>query len=485
MKPRVAMAQAPHVRDPELALARLGRQMQWAAERGAEVILFPEWYLGLNPVEPLPNRWVQAVGHWARELGLLVVTGSVRALDPETGKKQQRGLVIDRDGRLVGTQAKLNVAPVERPWFEPGNGLNPIATRLGCVVLLLGLDALDAELWREALHLGPDLVVMTALARSPHERDALRALAVTRSRELRGLVAWVPLMGRFSGSQHVGGGVLAQDGELVLAAEDQEGVWVLGEVEAPTVQLGVTDVSASLGPKREVAPEAERRVVADWRWLRSSDWLPAAQAALEAATDNPRQVVLVPIRPGTVREVERLLAGGAGGGFTCPGIDRVYPWSDAFMQVGAALQRARRPMVVETVEAGAPLRFARPVEWDDFLFSFPDVPVVFLHLGGRSPFFEEALRMAERHRQVWLETSEAPPEAVREAWAALGPERLVFGSGGSRADFSREWGKWQALAPDLPSAGIKAVVNANGRRLFFDPGQVEERPKPFQVLRPG
>lgn len=491
MEHRVAVAQAPYLRDSEQAFLRLVRQMHQAVSRGAEVVVFPEWSLGLNPVEVLPNRWTERVAQSARDLGLMVITGSVRALDVESGKKQQRGLVIDRDGRLLGSQAKMHFQPVERPWFEPGAALAPIATRLGSVVLLLGLDAQDPQLLEEVVRLDPALVVMTPLLRNTAERQLVHEGARQLSQAIAGQVVVAPLMGRFSGVHYLGGCLIAQRGRVLTAGEDREGVYIGGEAEAPTVQLGVTDVSAPVKGQREGGMEAERRVFGEWEWLKGEGGMLQALELVQGVGNNPRQAVLAPVRAGAGRELERLFEAGARGGMAYPALDGLYPWSEAFMALGPILNRHRLPLVVASGSREAPLRFQRPLEWDDFLLAYPSVPLILLHLGGGSPFYEEALLLAERHPQVWLETSLAPVAAIREAVAALGPGRLLFGSGGPAADFSREWAKWQGLEADLSPQAFQAVINHNGRNLFFVPrehdGEVgrkaEERRDRLTVIR--
>lgn len=492
MIPRIAVSQAPYLRDVDESLGRAIRHMRQAASRGADIIVFPEWFLGLNPVEMMPNRFTERLSRAAQELNLAVVTGSIRSLEPENGKKQQRGLAVEADGTLAGSQAKMQFLPTERPWFEPGTGITPIPTRWGRFVLLLGLDALDPALWEECQEYKPNVVVMAANPRTSAERTALQELAVSRSLKARALVVLAPLMGRFAGTHYLGGALVAHEGRILATADDHERVLVTGDPEAPLIQLGVTDASACVpiasppaDPVRTMGPEAERKVVLDWDALTHPDTMANGRALIELSRQNPRWAALAPAKPQKARELAKLLEEGAAGAFAYPGLDHLPPWSESVMEWGGVLKAYRRPLVVHSGPGAAPLRFDHPSDWDEFLQRHPSIPVVLLHMGGRSPFLEEALLLAERHSQVFLETSGAPTGAIKEAVAHVGPKRILFGSGGLAPDFHREWERFHLLEADLASETFQSIINANARALFFVERSDVLRPEFTVIRRPG
>lgn len=479
--PRIAVSQAQYVRDVDAALSRTLDHMKQAASRGIDIIVFPEWFMGLNPVEVVPNRFTERISQAARDLGLMVVAGSLRTLDAKTGKKQQCSLVLERDGTVAGLQAKLLFYPTERPWFEPGTGLAAISTGWGRIVILPGLDALDRDIWRETTILHPQLVVMATSAKNQSERHALQELAVSRSVDLAATVVLASLLGRFSGTHYVGGALIAHRGRVLTAAGDDELVLMTSDPEAPLIQLGVTDCSSSLPaqspppwapnplvPQQVIGPEAERRVLLDWSALCAPDPLAAGHHIRREVENNPRWRGLAPAKPGAARELQILLEHQMAGAFCYPGLERTFPWSDAVRELGRILARFSRPLVVHSGPGPAPLRYDAPHLWDDFLLEFPTVPVIFLHMGRCPPYVDEALMMAERHAQVWLETSTAPVGAIKEALAAAGPDRVVFGSGGLPLDFAREWDKLKSLEPELSPTAFQQIVNDNARRLFFN-----------------
>ncbi len=492
--PRVAVSQTPYVREVELALNRVLGHMRQAASHGVDLIVFPEWFMGLNPVEVIPNRYTEKLGQLAKELNLLVITGSLRVLDGETGKKQQRGLVIERDGALAGSQSKILFQPTERPWFEPGINIAPINTSWGKIIVLLGLDATDPVIWQDALKLHPNLIVMAANPRTATERHQLQEVTVTRSLELGATVVLAPLLGRFGGVQYSGGAVIAHQGRIISSADDSETLLMAQDPKTPLIQLGVVDVSCyvplssppkgiTVDPKHTLGPEAEKKVILDWGALKASDPTAAGREILSLSNGNPRWLALAPARPMASRELSLLLNEGARGAFAYPGLDGIAPYAEPVGDLGKVLSLFRRPLLVHTGPGPAPLRYDSPLLWDDFLLEFPAIPLVLLHMGGRSPYLEEALMLLERHSQVWLETSRAPLSAIKEA-LAVASDRVVFGSGGLASDFGTEWDKLKQLEPDVAPETFQNLIHNNARRLFFSsPAASDTRPGTLRLVR--
>ncbi|MCL5117015.1 MAG: amidohydrolase family protein [Firmicutes bacterium] len=269
-------------------------------------------------------------------------------------------------------------------------------------------------------------------------------------------------------------------------ADEQETILIAGDPEAPLIQLGVTDISTyiplarplggrPLDVKRAIGPEAERRVLVDWGLLASPEPATAAEELLAMARDNPRWIALAPARPGYAAELRQLLEQGAGGAFIYPGLDRAFPWADSVRQLGQVLTQSKKPVLVHGGPGPAPLRFDGPALWDEFLMEFPHLPVIIHSMGQRSPYLEEALVLAERHAQVHLETSRAPIGAVKEAIRTVGPDRVLFGSGGLAQDFHQEWEKIERLEPEISPDAFQKIVNLNARRLFFQLDGQERR----------
>lgn len=73
--------------------------------------------------------------------------------------------------------------------------------------------------------------------------------------------------------------------------------------------------------------------------------------------------------------------------------------------------------------------YSLPATVDYVAGEFPDVSIVIGHLGTQGEMFTiEALLVAERHENVYVESSFAMPHMLIEAVHSIGPGRVIFGS---------------------------------------------------------
>jgi len=110
------------------ALEKVERAIAEAAERGAEVVCFPEAYLpglrGLDfEVAPFGREQqetaLRAAAGWARRHRIAVVLGMEWIADEG---RQIAAAVFGADGALQGVQAKVQLDPTEEPLYVPGHG---------------------------------------------------------------------------------------------------------------------------------------------------------------------------------------------------------------------------------------------------------------------------------------------------------------------------------------------------------------------------
>lgn len=128
------------------------------------------------------------------------------------------------------------------------------------------------------------------------------------------------------------------------------------------------------------------------------------------------------------------------------------------------------PVIVHTGLGGPhtlPGRMAGP------LAKFDDVPVVLAH-AGFAAFSAEAIEVAARFPQVYLEPSWCPTFSVRRMLDELGPERILFGSD-HPDNIAVEFARFDAL--DMNKEQRDAVLGATASRLFGldSPAQTGDR----------
>jgi predicted TIM-barrel fold metal-dependent hydrolase len=134
-----------------------------------------------------------------------------------------------------------------------------------------------------------------------------------------------------------------------------------------------------------------------------------------------------------------------------PGLRAIY----------AACEEERIPVIVHTgtsVFPGARNRFGQPMLVEDVAVDFPDLTIVLAH-GGRPLWMNEAMFLARRFPNVYLEISSIPPGRLL-AWFPELPrlgEKLLFGS-------------------DWPCPGVKDIrANLEAYRSLPLPPEVIER----------
>lgn len=125
---------------------------------------------------------------------------------------------------------------------------------------------------------------------------------------------------------------------------------------------------------------------------------------------------------------------------------------------------ARRARPVYSL-TGTPV-CAEPLQLAELARSYPDLPFV-MGRAGYSDFWYDVAHALRQAPNLLLETSCTTPGLVREALAAVGPARLLFGSGAPASSLGTELHKIKLLG--LSAAERTAVMETNARRLWNVP----------------
>ena len=125
---RIALANLPHPRTPDESVASAEQAIAEASAQNVDLVCFPECfvpgYRGLGnviaPADPafLEGAWGRIASVAAGE-NVAVILGTERAVD---GKLLATALVIDRDGKALGFQDKVQLDPSEEAIYSAGSG---------------------------------------------------------------------------------------------------------------------------------------------------------------------------------------------------------------------------------------------------------------------------------------------------------------------------------------------------------------------------
>ena len=164
------ICQAP-LGDIDGNLARMRRWVHSAADRGAELVCFPELNLTGYAVSPeirsaaieIPGPVTDQMLAWAGHHRMTILGGAAeRAPD---GRLHAAHLAAFPDGRLR-IYRKLHIAPPEAPYFSPGDDLTMLRVEGSTVGVQLCYDAHFPELSTLMALRGADLILVPHA--SPH-----------------------------------------------------------------------------------------------------------------------------------------------------------------------------------------------------------------------------------------------------------------------------------------------------------------------------
>lgn len=104
---------------------------------------------------------------------------------------------------------------------------------------------------------------------------------------------------------------------------------------------------------------------------------------------------------------------------------------------------------------------ADPVGFMQLAERFPDVPIMLKHMGYQ--IAEDAIEIARRVPNVYLETSANWQNLIAHALRVLGPERIMFGSDGPYHNPLQEHRKLSML-PGIDAAALESILWRNAAR---------------------
>ena len=117
------------------------------------------------------------------------------------------------------------------------------------------------------------------------------------------------------------------------------------------------------------------------------------------------------------------------------------------------------------IHSGHPI-FSLPWSIEELIVRYPEAKVILGHMGHTNiVYINAAIAIAERHPNVYLETSGMPMHTkIAEAYERVG-DRVLYGSDVPCHDPAVEILKVKVSG--LDPEGVHAVLDANARKLFF------------------
>lgn len=203
-----------------------------------------------------------------------------------------------------------------------------------------------------------------------------------------------------------------------------------------------------------------------------TDGIERSRLLLESCQQVPELIPFCSVHPNDPNKHQKLhtyIHMGAKGLKLHPNFQRVRPDSRESFELYEAYACYQRPLLVHSGVTGREKIFRWRCTFSalDQLIripeNFPRLPVIFAHAGIAQ--YDQAICLAQQHRNVYLEISGQPAAHIRQALSTIGPERLLFGT---------DWPFWkQSLAlravqqaTQHDQAAAKCVLHENAERLL-------------------
>ena len=172
---RLALCQLRTELDQAETMTKAHRMVREAAQNGAEIVVLPEMFN--CPYDRAYSKKFAALGHqeavgdmsaWARELGVLLVGGSVP--ETEDGKLYNTCFVFDKQGHQIARHRKVHLFDVDLPGmrfkesntFTPGEAITVFDTEYGKMGCAVCFDVRFPELFRAMAVRGAKLIFLPA-----------------------------------------------------------------------------------------------------------------------------------------------------------------------------------------------------------------------------------------------------------------------------------------------------------------------------------
>lgn len=248
------------------------------AAYNADLIVLPEatlpaYVLGAAPIdETAITRALDRLREIAAATKSVIVVGAAHVRD---GVTRNAAFAIDADGSLAGDTDKLFLWHFDRRWFGRGERLEPIATAVGTLGVLICADGRIPTIARTLVDRGASALIMpTAWVTSGRNPNALENVQADLLARVRAYENRVPFVAANKCGSELGmvaycgkSQIVNSNGDLVAIASERE-----AEILYGTVEVGADD--APRAGSLANPPRASSAIVKTLRLAISYDPLP-------------------------------------------------------------------------------------------------------------------------------------------------------------------------------------------------------------------
>lgn len=247
---------APDWLNPEHNAERMASFSEEEANRGADLILFPELSnLGyISPshgleldfamryaalAETIPGPTTRLLGEVAERRGLHIVVGMAERHPTITGVLWNSAVLIGPSGKILQVQHKVHIPAGEKHYFSPGSGFAVTETELGRIALSVCYDGRFPESSRVMALKGAEIVCsLWARHGVPGQvnAEAGHHLAFVRAHESSLFYLFCNRVGTENGNAFLGHSAIgAPNGELLAASPTSDEEVIRADLRGETI----------------------------------------------------------------------------------------------------------------------------------------------------------------------------------------------------------------------------------------------------------
>ncbi|MDR1466896.1 MAG: amidohydrolase family protein [Oscillospiraceae bacterium] len=476
-------------------LNKASYQAKMAFRKGCNIIIFHEWFLGINPVGEVPNKVTESLCQIAKDNKIMVVTGGIRYNDKD-GKTLVGSFVIDDVGKIISVQNKINLYENEKKWIQSHGNISSIKTLLGNILILSGLDGLNKDYVYNSLENisdNIDLIIFQCTEFDAQGANNIRILAseVSKNKNCTAVIAGI--RGFFYEQKCMGESVIIKNGLVDKIAKSEDEVLIGFESATINIKQEVIDAHVHIVFRDPGDPSVDtkvqklieksidvpikssiinymnragidRSIIFDWSGALKNDYVTSNEKVMEISQYSDRFIgfgVPSPKDPNVVDMLDKLNVRGLK---VNPGLQIFYPNSPEFLKVCERVNKYKLPILIHTgPESAGRLKYDLPLLIDDIAMEYPDLKIIFAHVGVRGFTSDQAIMIAEKNANVYVETSWADENLIKRAIRCLGADKVIFGSDFPSRNPITELKKIQKLLEDkfIAESDYNKVVGGN------------------------
>jgi predicted amidohydrolase len=228
-------------RDFPDSLDRAVEALREAASRADLVVLpegtLPAYVIGTSALETTAiGAALDRLRAIATATRTVIVVGTAVATE---GRLRNAAVVIDADGSIAGRAEKLFLWHFDRRWFEPGTRIEPIATAVGALGVLICADGRIPTIARALVDRGAGALIMpTAWVTSGRDPDALENVQADLLARVRAYENRVPFVAANKCGSELG--MIAYCGKSQVVDARGEIVAMAGERTEETLHASIS-----------------------------------------------------------------------------------------------------------------------------------------------------------------------------------------------------------------------------------------------------